>query len=158
MWYNRGHENSYLYSSVNRKRTAPDPGGITFIGSLSVAPLPDFDGFCSRGTSSHDRTPAGLRRPDRAQRHPRLQCRRSRCAARRLFASPSLAHHVLGRRTPAAERSAASLSPRFWPRTQHLDLRTGCQGQLRAGDHRGADFRRKHASRPQTTENQLEAR
>src|SRR5207253_10201446 len=64
-------------------------------------------GFCSRGTSPSDCTPAGLRRPDCAQRAPRFQYPRPRRAARRVFAPPSTAHHVLGRRNPAVERVVA---------------------------------------------------
>src|SRR5207253_6030519 len=107
MWYTRGYENTHFYPTPDRRRTATHPERIAFVRCFCITSLPDFDGFCSRGTSPSDCTPAGLRRPDCAQRAPRFQYPRPRRAARRVFAPPSTAHHVLGRRNPAVERVVA---------------------------------------------------
>src|SRR5437773_137420 len=156
MWYTRGYENTHFYPTPDRRRTATHPERIAFVRCFCITSLPDFDGFCSRGTGPSDCTPAGLRRPDCAQRAPRFQYPRPRRAARRVFAPPSAAHHLLGRRNPAVERVVAPQPARFRQRLQHLDLGTGCPGQLRAGDHPLPGLRRKRAASPQTTENQLE--
>ncbi len=75
-----------------------------------------------------------------------------------IFASPSTAHLVHGRRTGTLARSVAPQPARIRQRPWHLDPGTGRPGLLGARHHRGADLRRKRASRLETAENQLEAR
>src|SRR5438876_54699 len=157
MWYTRGYENTHLCSTIYQRRTAANPGGIAFVRCLRVASLPDPVGLCSWATSPRDSVPAGLRRPNCAQRDPWLQCGGACRPAPRFFAPPSAAHHLLGRRSPAFERPAASQPPRFRQGPQHLDLGTGRPGQFRAGDHLLRGLRRKRAPSPQTLGNQLEA-
>src|SRR6266849_6127311 len=149
MWYTSRHETTHLYSTIHRRRTAAGPGRITFVRCLRVAPLPNLTGFCSWGTSTADRAPTGLRRPDRAQCDQGLQCGRAGRLAGGVFASPSAAHGLHRRRSRAPQGSAGS---------QHLDAGTGRPGQLRARDHLPRGFRRECASSAQAAENQLEAR
>src|SRR2546423_1647034 len=157
MWYTTKYETTYLYPTINRGRTAPDPGGIAFVRCLCLASLPDFDFIRSRATRPHYRWPAWLRRPDRAQRDPRLQCFWTGRLAARVVAPASLTNGLHPRRSRTPQRPAASQSARVRPRARDLDPATGRPGQLRAGDHRRARLRRECAPRPQTPENQLEA-
>src|SRR5579859_1058191 len=158
MWYTIWHENTHFYPLLERERTRADPSRTAFVGCLCPASLSNFARQRPRRAGHRYCDAPGLRRPDRAQRDPRLQCSRAGRAPRRLFPSPSPAHQLFAGRAPATESSAASPSQRFWQATQHLDLGTGCPGQLRARHHLGAGFRREHASGPQALENQLEAR
>src|SRR5438876_4532961 len=158
MWYTTRHENTHFYPTLNRRRTAPDPGGIAFVRCLRDAPLPDLASIGARGTRPGHRSPARLRRPDRAQRDPRVQRLWPGRPARRVFAPPSIAHGLLGRRSRAPQRPAASQPARFWPSSQHLDPGTGRPGQLRARHHLPRGLRRECAPSAQAAENQLEAR
>src|SRR5258708_32684110 len=158
MWYTTRYETTYLYPTSHRRRTRPDPGGIAFVRCLRVAPLPNLTGVGAERTRPRDRTPAWLRRPDRAQRDTRLQCGGACGVARRVFASPSAAHGLHGRRSRAPQRPVASQPTRFWPRAQHLDPGIGRPGQLRARDHLPRDLRRECTPSAQAAENQLEAR
>src|SRR5260370_38954613 len=107
MWYNSRDENTHFYPTVDRGRTAADPGGTAFIGCLCDAPLSDLASLGARGTSPGDCPPVGLRRPDRAQCDPRIQCHGSDGAARRLLAPPSAAYQLLAGRAGAPQRAAA---------------------------------------------------
>src|SRR5260370_26791454 len=158
MWYNTRYENTHFYPTFHRRRTAPDPGRIAFVRCFCVTSLPGLTGLSPRRTSFRDRPPAWVRRPDGSQRDPRLQCRRPRRLAGTAVAPASLAHHLFrgGSRTP--QRPATPQPARFWQRAQHLDLGTGRPGQFRAGYYLNPRLRRERAPRPQTTENQLEAR
>jgi transposase len=158
MWYNRGYEKPHLYPTAHRGRTPPDPKRGAFVRCLCLASVPDLAGQFSRRTSPRDSPPAWLRRPNRSQGDPRLQCCWVGRAARRLFTPPSPAKHVLRRRMPAITRSLASQPARLWQRARRVDLGTGSTGQFRARDHRLRGVHRKCASSPQTTQNQLEAR
>src|SRR5437870_7868405 len=84
--YTRRHENTHFYPTVQRRRTAPDPGGIAFVGCLCDAPLPDLEGIGAWGTCPAHRPPTRLRRPDRTQRDPRVQRLWTDRPAGRLFA------------------------------------------------------------------------
>src|SRR5579883_2212319 len=90
MWYTTRYENTHFYSTTHPGRTAADPGRIALVGCLRVTPLPDSVGFCSQGTRSRHCTCAGLRRPNCAQRDPRLQCHRAGRLAGRIVAPASL--------------------------------------------------------------------
>src|SRR5579859_7649413 len=158
MWYNRGHESTSVYPTRNRRRTQPGPSRVALVRCLCPAALPDSAGFRPWRTSAGDRPATGLPQADRAHRHPQLQCLRPGSAARRLLAPPSAAHDLLGGRTRALARSAASQSTRLWPRAGHLDVGVGGPGQLRAGHHGDAGLRRKCAACSQATQDQLEAR
>src|SRR6266567_1588561 len=131
MWYTRRHENTHFYSTTNRGRTAPNPGGTAFVRCLCDAPLPDLESIGARGTGPGDCSLPGMRRPNRTQRDPRVQ------------------HHGSG--------PAASQSTRLWQRARTVDLGVGSPGQFRAGDHLHPHLRRKRAPSAQTLENQLEA-
>src|SRR6266849_3644206 len=157
MWYNTKYENTHFYPTVDPRRTRPDSSRIAFVRCVCVASLPDITGLSPRRTNSCDRPSAWVRRPDGAQRDPRLQCRRPRRLAGRVVAPASLAHDLFrgGSRTP--QRPAAPKPARFWQRAQDLDPGTGRPGQFRAGHYRDPGLRRERAARPQTTENQLEA-
>src|SRR5712692_1939462 len=158
MWYHRGHEKAHFYPTAHRRRTTPDPGGITFVRCLRVATLPDLACKRPRGTSPRDSSPAWLRRPNGSQCDPRLQWRWTGRAARRLFTPPSAADHVLPGRMPAIARPLAPQPARLWPGSRSVDVGVGSPGQFRARDHRLRGVHRKRAASPQTTENQLEAR
>src|SRR5258708_21630838 len=158
MWYTTRHETTHFYSTMHRRRTTADSGGITLGRFLRVAPLPDPAGLCSWRTSPGDRAPTGLRRPDRAQCDQRVKRQRTGCRQRGLIASPSAAHDLHGRRSRAPQRSAASQPTRFWPGSQHLDPGIGRPDQLRARDHLPRGLRRECAPSAQAAENQLEAR
>src|SRR5260370_10510684 len=108
MWYTPRYETTYLYPTSNRGRTAPDPGGITFIRCLRVAPLPNLTGFGAERTRPRDRAPIGLRRPDRAQRDPRLQCGGACGVAPKRFPSPTAAPGLSRNRSPAPPSIALS--------------------------------------------------
>src|SRR5258708_32674267 len=107
MWYTPRYETTYLYPTSNRGRTAPDPGGITFIRCLRVAPLPNLTGFGAERTRPRDRAPIGLRRTDRAQPDPRLQFGGPIRLSRSLLSSPS----VVPRLTSALSLHRASMTP-----------------------------------------------
>src|SRR5450755_27850 len=126
MWYDRRYEKTHFYPTTDRRRTATHPERIAFVRCFCVTSLPDLDGFCPWATSSHDRAPAGLRRPDRAQCDPWFQCPGPCGAARRFFAPTSATHCLLGRRSPAVERAVAPQPARLRQKPQHLDLGTGC--------------------------------
>jgi hypothetical protein len=111
MWYTTRYENTHFYPTFQRRRTAPDPGGIAFVRCLCDAPLPDLASIGARGTTPGDRPPAGLRRPNRAQRDPRVQRLWTRCPTGRVFASPSTAHGLHGRRSRTAQRRGSHRSP-----------------------------------------------
>src|SRR5260370_15733087 len=96
MWYTTRYETTYLYPTIHRGRTAPDPGGIAFVRCLCVASLPNLTGFGAERTRPRDRTPAWLRRPDRAQRDPRLQCGGACGLAPKFFSPPSARHALPG--------------------------------------------------------------
>ncbi len=157
MCYNSNHENTHFYSTFDRGRTAPNPGGTAFVRCLCDAPLPDLESIGARGTSPGDCVPAGLRRPNRAQCDPRVQHDRALGAARRLLAPPSAAHQLLGGGAGAPQRPAASQSTQLWQRARKVDPGLGSPGQLRTRHHRYPHFRRKRAPCAQTLENQLEA-
>src|SRR6266568_6805478 len=158
MWYNTRHENTHFYPIVDQGRTAADPGGTAFVRCLCDAPLSDLASLGARGTSPGDCPPVGLRRPDRAQCDPRIQCHGALGAARRLLAPPSAAYQLLAGRAGAPQRAAASQSARLWQRPRALDPGVGSPGQLRARHHHHPHLRRKCAPRAQTLEDQLEAR
>src|SRR5258708_9455201 len=124
---------------------------------LCDAPVPDLESIGAWGTSPGNCSPAGLRRPDRAQCDPRVQRYGSDGAARRLLASPSAPYQLLGGRVAAPQRPPASQSTRLWERARAVDLGVGGPSQFRAGHHLHHHLRRKRAPRPQTLENQLEA-
>src|SRR5947209_6506526 len=107
MWYTRGHENTSLYPTTYPRRTAPDPGGIAFVRCLCVASLPDLTGLCPWGTSPDHSPPAWVRRPDPAQRDPRLQCLWAGCPAGRVVASLLAANDLFRRRSRAPQRPLA---------------------------------------------------
>ncbi len=144
MWYNRRYENTHFYSTIHRGRTTPSQVGLRSSDAFVLRRCQILLAS-ARGERLCDRPPTGLRRPDRAQRDPRLQCGGAGRPARRVFAPPSLAHGLLARRSRAVERPAASQPPRFRPGSQHLDLRTGGPSQLRARDHRRRGLRRECA-------------
>src|SRR5579864_1480229 len=133
MWYTTRHENTHFYPTVDRERTAADPGGTAFVRRLCDAPLSDLARLGARGTSPGDCPPVGLRRPDRAQCDLRIQCHGALGAARRLLAPPSAPHQLLAGRAGAPQRAAASQSARLWQRPRALDPGVGSPGQLRAG-------------------------
>src|SRR5581483_5860760 len=158
MWYTQGYEISHFYPTAHRRRTAPDPGRIAFVRYLCLAPLPDLVRFCSPRTSAPDCSPGGLRRPGGAQRDPWLQCPWTCGSAPGIVASPSATHLVHGRGTGALARPVAPQPTRIRQRAWHLDAGIGGPGLPGTRHHRGTDFRRERAPRPQATENQLEAR
>src|SRR6266571_2581891 len=86
MWYNTRYENTHFYPTFHPGRTAPNPSGTAFVRCLCDASLPDLESIGARGTSPGDCSAAGLRRPNRAQRDPRVQCHRPGGAARRVLA------------------------------------------------------------------------
>src|SRR5947199_1494354 len=100
MWYTTRYENTDFYPTFDPGRTAPDPGGIACVRGLCVTPLPDPAGFCSWGTCPRYRSSAGLRRPERAQRDPRLQCGWTGRLAGRVLAPASLTNGLHPRRSP----------------------------------------------------------
>src|SRR5260370_25473453 len=114
MWYTRRYEKTHFYPTFDRGRTAPNPGGTAFIRCLCDAPLPDLESLGARGTGPGDCAPTGLRRPDRAQCDPRVQCDGADGAARRLLAPPSAAYQLLGGRVDTPQRPVASQSARLW--------------------------------------------
>src|SRR5579884_3922088 len=130
MWYNTGYENPHFYPSIKRRRTAPNSGGTAFVGCLRLAPLPNLTGIVAKATSPRDCPPAGLRRPDGAQRDPWLQYFGAGCLAARLLTPPSAAHQLHGRESRAAQRSLASQPTRLWLPAQHLDLAVSGSRQL----------------------------
>src|SRR5260370_10058237 len=97
MWYTTRYETTYLYPTIHRGRTAPDPGGIAFVRFLCVASLPNLTGFRAARTRPRDRTPAWLRRPDRAQRGPPVQCVGAFGVCRRTVPPPTAAQPRLAR-------------------------------------------------------------
>src|SRR6266704_4191336 len=101
MWYNSKHENTHFYPTFDRGRTAPNPDGTAFVRCLCDASLPDLASIGTRGTSPSDCASTGLRRPNRAQCDPRVQCGGADGAAGRLLAPPSAAHQFLGGRVSA---------------------------------------------------------
>jgi hypothetical protein len=120
MWYNIRHENTHFYPTFDRGRTAPGPGRTAFVRCLCDAPLPDLASIGARGTSPGDRSPAGMRRPDRAQCDPRVQRHGPDGAARRLLASPSAPHQLLGRGAGAPQRRGSHRSPRDFGKERGL--------------------------------------
>src|SRR6266699_1654036 len=157
MWYTRRHESSHFYSTIDRGRTAADPGGITFVRCLYVTSLPDSAGLCAPRTGTSYRPPTGLRRPDRAQCDQRLQRHRPGSAPSGFLAPPSAPHHLQRRRVQAVERPVAPQPSRLRLRPGSVDLRVGGQDQFRAGNHPRGDLRRKCAPSAQTLRHQLEA-
>src|SRR5436309_16905 len=107
MWYNRRHENAHFYPPLDPGRTLPDPGRITFIRCLRVAPLPNLTGLGPWRASPGDRAPTGLRRPDGAQRDQGLQCGWAGGVAGGVIASPSTAYDLHARRSRAPQRPVA---------------------------------------------------
>src|SRR5579885_248207 len=157
MWYTRRHENTHFYPSTQRGRTAADTGRIAFVRCFCLASVPDSVGFGTRGTRPRYRPCVGLRRPNRAQRAPRLQCTRPGRLAGSILAPASLTNGLHRRKGRTPQRAVASQPTRVRPRAQHLDVGTGGPGQLRAGHHLRTGLRRERASRPQAAQNQLEA-
>src|SRR6266566_2884929 len=153
----KSNKKTHFYSTTNRGRTAPNPGGTAFVRCLCDAPLPDLESIGARGTGPGDCSLPGMRRPNRTQRDPRVQHHGSGRAARRLLAPSSAPHQLLGGRAGAPQRPAASQSTRLWQRARTVDLGVGSPGQFRAGDHLHPHLRRKRAPSAQTLENQLEA-
>src|SRR2546421_3658252 len=158
MWYNSRHENTHFYPTIHPGRTAPDPGGTAFVRCLCDASLPDFASIGAQATSPRDRPSTGMRRPDRAQRHPRVQRHGSDRAARRLLAPPSAPHQLLRGWAGAPQRPPTSQSARLWQRARGVDPGVSGPGQFRARHHRHPHLRRECAPCAQTLENQLEAR
>src|SRR6266702_3659761 len=113
MWYNTRYENTHFYPTFHPGRTAPNPSGTAFVRCLCDASLPDLESIGARGTSPGDCSAAGLRRPNRAQCDPRVQCHGTLGAARRVLAPPSTAHQLLRGRTGAPQRPPASQSALF---------------------------------------------
>ncbi len=158
MWYDRGHESSPLYPTVNRKRASLGPGRIALLRCLCVAPLPNFAGIRSRRTGPSHRQAAGVPQTDGAQCHPRLQCRRARRFRSRILASPSSTNDVLRRGVRGAARPAPPQPPRLWQTYQSVDAGACSPGQLRTRPDPQTSFRRERAPRAQTFGHELEAR
>ena len=111
MWYNTKYENTHFYPTVDRKRTTPDSSRIAFVRCVCVASLPDITGLSPRRTSSCDRPSAWVRRPDGAQRDPRLQCFWTGRLAARVVAPASLTNELHGPRGRTPQRRGSHRSP-----------------------------------------------
>jgi hypothetical protein len=133
MWYDREYENTSLHPTFDRKRTSPDPRRLTLQRRLCLAKSSGPARIRSRRTSHSHRPPIRLPQTNGPQYHPRLQrCWISRLRGR-LFASPSTPDDLSRRSVRGITRSAASQSPRFWPRDQRVDVILGSPDQLPTG-------------------------
>lgn len=127
----KGYE-TYLHSPTHQKRTRTAPGGTALVIGLRAASLPDSFGISTPRTGQRHCRAIGLRRPDGAQRHQRLQQDRP-CSAQKDVLSPASATHQYPRRSiRAAARSFASEPSRFRYRPKSVDAPIGSAGQLRA--------------------------
>src|ERR1051326_3118597 len=149
MWYARGYETSSLHPAFERRRTPPDPGGITLERLLCLAPLPDLASLRAPRTGTSYREPIGLPPTDRPQCDPWLPCPRTRGVARRLFAAPSAANDFHRRGRGGAARPVPSQPPRLWPRDQLVDFAARRPGQFQTGVDPSPGFWRERTPGPQ---------
>ena len=157
MWYDRGHENTSIHPTLDRKRTPPAASRLTLQRGLCLAKSPGPARLRSRRTSDGDSQALRVPQANRAQHHPWLQCQGARRFARRLFAPSSTAYHLSRRSVRGPTGSAASQSPRLWPGYSCLDVILGGPDQLPTGTHFPVGFWRKYPSRPQKAGKELEA-
>ena len=155
MWYNRSYETPLFIrpltttNSGRSKRACTPPMPLCCVAARSSGQRP-------RRTCPGHCPPAGLQRPDGAQRDPWLQCPGTGGAAWAPRVPIGCAPPSRTRaRTPG--RAAASQPARLWPRAEPLDLGLGCPGQLRAGLDRDPDVDESVRRALQRLSNQLEA-
>src|SRR6266545_316854 len=142
MCYPPWHETADLCASPHGRRARGPGGGLALVRCLHPAPLPDPARQRPRRVGARHRSRPGLRRPDGAQRDPRLQYPGPRGVNARLLPP---AHHPrrlrpAPRRAPA--RAAASQPARLRPPDQPVDAGAGRPRGLRPGLDRAPGDRR----------------
>jgi len=148
---------THLHSSTHRNRTRTHPDRIALIIGLCAATLPDSVSISARRTSQCHCRATGLRRPDRAQCHQRLQRDGSSRAQERILSPASAAHQHSQRKPGAVAGSLASQSTRLWHPAQSVELAPSGKDQLRVeiGCHPNNGIKRATRSCPAWS--QLEA-
>src|SRR3954452_20181787 len=124
---------AHLRSRAERRGARPARSGPARPGRVHRGPGADRAGERGGAPSPRDRPRAALRRADRAQRHPRLQCRRPRGAGGRLVAAEERRAGAGRGGTGTAARDPAPAAARLRPRAEHLDPRPPGAGGARAG-------------------------
>ena len=158
MWYNKGHENTPLYPTLQRRRTQPGPVRPALERRFCLASLPNLAGIRARRTSWSHRQAGGLPQTDSAHGHPWLQYRWAGYSRRRFLASPSSTHDVFPRGVRATAGPAPPQPARLWQSDERVDAGAGSPGQLRTRPDAKAGLRRERTPRPQTLRHELEAR
>src|SRR3954452_8097524 len=122
---------AHLCSRAERRGARPARSGPARPGRVHRAPGADRAGERGGAPAPRDRPRAALRRADRAQRHPRLQCRRPRGAGGRLPAAEERRAGAGRGRAGAAARDPAPAAARLRPRPEHPDPRPPGAGGAR---------------------------
>src|SRR5579863_43540 len=151
------HEASCLCPRPVPRRAAGVDERTALAGCLCPASVPDAARQRTRRVGAPHRAAARLQRPDRAQRHRRLQHQGPRCPHPRLARRPQPRPRLQRRCLRAAPGAAASQPARLRRGDEPLDAGPPCRRQLRGGADQRAGQRRDRAGDPGAAGHPLEA-